>query len=162
MFFSFTLFGQTYVHTTKENIIRKRFTTFTVVNSNNYILTKTPVKYDTKKDMPTCYFTIDPILISKEQRKFMIHDITTNNTVGGDWVIAYNKDEKDVFFTKAKFVINPENMKWFIIMHDNKILIYSTCIWQKIFYLGIDKEGNYTFTETVTDDAKWELIINKN
>ncbi|MCD4773222.1 MAG: hypothetical protein K8R41_07570 [Bacteroidales bacterium] len=162
MFLSFSMIGQTYVHTSKENVIRKRFTNFTVVNANNYVLSKTPVKYDTKKEMPSCYFTIDPILIGKEQRRFMIHNSPSENLPDGDWVMTYNKDEDDVFFSKAKFVMNPENMKWSIIPDGDNVLIYSNCIYRKTFYLGIDKEGHFTFTEAITDGAKWELIINKN
>lgn len=164
MFFSFVLFGQTYVHTTAENIIRKRFTNFTVVNSNGFVLAKTPVKYDTKKRMPTCYFTIDPILLKKELRRFTIHETPSETTASGDWVIAYNKDEDDVFFSKSKFIIDKFNMKWRIIPNPDgeKLIIYSTRVRGKFFYLGIDKEGHYTYTEKPNDGTKWDLIINKN
>lgn len=162
MFFSFSIFGQKYVHTSKENVIRKKITNFTVVNNNGYVLSKTPVKYDTKKNMPLCYFTIDPVLVNRGKRRFMIHNTTTNISDGGDWVMSYNNDEDDVFFSKAKFIVNPNNMKWFMVLQDEKILIYNTSKNKKIFYLGIDINGNFTFTENITDDAKWELIINKN
>ena len=161
LFLSFSMFGQTYVHTSKEKIIRKKITNFTVLNNNGYVLSKTPVKYNTKKEMPSCYFTIDPILIGKEQRTFMIHNSPSEDLPDGDWVMTYNKDEDDVFFSKAKFVMNPENMKWFIVPDGDKLLIYSDCIWNKRFYLGIDKKGQFSFTEAITDEAKWELIINK-
>jgi hypothetical protein len=145
--------------TKKEDaLVNQKYTKFVVVDDKTqYVLAKTPVKYDVTKEMPLNYFTVDLTdLIPGKQRSFTIHNLVSNS--GGDdydWVLEDNADENTIFFSRSNFITMKTSMQWLITVRGERILLKNS---RSGAFLKIDAKGSYLSVKTESEASNWKLI----
>jgi len=147
----------TFIQTTKNNVLSKKYITFTIVDkATNYVLAKKPVKYNATDKMPTCYFTVDlPSGISSlrygSRRMFVIHTLQNKEQ---DLALENNKSEDDIFFNRARFIVNAYDKQWNIYVDNDTVLFRSKADGR---YLSIDATGDYKAVKDMADASHWKL-----
>lgn len=155
-----SLDGSLYSIVTKKDdaIVNKKYTKFIVVDeATQYVLAKTPAKYDASKEMPVNYFTLDlSDMIPTQQRLFTIHNIVENN--GGDeydWVLEDNADEHEIFFSRSNFVMQKPSMHWKMVVRGERVLLKNQ---RTDSFVKVNPDGSYTAVGNETEASNWKLI----
>jgi hypothetical protein len=145
--------------TKKEDaLVNQKYTKFVVIDDETqFVLAKTPVKYDLSKELPMNYFTVDLTgNIPGKQRIFTIHNLVNN--AGGDeydWVLEDNADENTIFFSRSNFITMKASMQWLITVRGERILLKNS---RTGAYLKVDANGSYLAVKSETEASKWKLI----
>jgi hypothetical protein len=148
------------VVTGKEDIIKNKHKTFIILNEKTgLVMAKTPVKYDAGAEMPLCYFTIDNpanIVFPGSSRHMVIHDLGASQVGDSyDWVLEVNPDEKDVFFSRSKFITMDNGKWWNVLVNDDRIILQNLAT---DTYLVIDESGDYSTVPNRKEASLWKLI----
>jgi hypothetical protein len=159
--FSIPLFSQmSSVVTRPEDILKKKFKTFIILNEKTgFVMAKDPVKYEVGGEMPLCYFTIDNptnIAFPGSSRFMVIHDLVAAQQGDAyDWVLENNPEEKDVFFSRTRF-INIDTGKWWnVLVNDEEVIFQNMATGA---FLTIDPSGDYKTVANRKEASLWKLI----
>lgn len=148
------------VVTSRDQVIQKKIKTFIVLNEETgFVMAQSPVKYNVEVEMPLCYFTIDNpanLVLPDLGRYLVIHELKKNE--GGDqydWVLENNAAEKDVFFSRTKF-ITVENATWWNVLVDNDKVLFQSMV--NHGFLRIDEHGDFSMVDNRNAASRWKLI----
>lgn len=148
------------VVTSRDQVIQKKIKTFIVLNEESgFVMAQSPVKYKVDDEMPLCYFTIDNpanLVLPNIGRYLVVHELKKD--AGGDqydWVLENNCDEKDVFFSRTKF-ISVENSTWWNVLVDNDKVLFQSMV--NHGFLKIDEQGDFSMVDDRNAASRWKLI----
>ena len=147
------------IHTEKSDVLAKKYKTFVLVDkATNYVLAKTPVKYDAGTDMPTCFFTVDipeglTEIAKGSHRFFVIHSLQETDE---DWVLENSDSEKDIFFGRGRFVVNAATKQWFLTIDNDRVVIESRH-GVPALYLAVDDSGDLKPVKEKSKASRWKL-----
>jgi len=143
------------IATTKEDaLINNKYISFIVVDdATNYVLSKTPMKYDAAAEMPLHFFTVEnAAMLTQSERQFVIHNLLDDEY---DWVLEDNPEEGEIFYSRSKFVMNGKTMSWKLVVRGERVLMKNVASGN---FLKISEEGKLQRVSNETQASKWKLI----
>lgn len=145
--------------TSKEDaLVNHRFKTFIVVEKDSQTcLGKKSCAFNPDAQMPLHYFTLDlSNEVTKGERRIVIHSLEKENQDDDyDWVLRWDRDEKQIYYGKRKFIHYNDGIFWWMVVRGQNVLL-ENCQSRK--YLKMGKDGSFVLVDSEEDASQWELI----
>lgn len=152
--------------TSRESEAMGKFTEFIIVDvATQYVVAKDPVKYDSAKEMPSCYFTtvlgdLTGIVYGNKYRNLVI-----NTRVGVDndcFVVAENEENRETIFSRRKFLADYKGQYCWVPYVDGDYVVFlnlkgaSDSNWGG--YLSMTEEGRLRSVKTFAEASRFKII----